>query len=222
MLPSSPSFSDAVTNLAVTNDKPVVLYSQNGFVAAARAWWMFRLFGKSDVYILNGGLHSWKQASFLTETGPLQEVAVPTKKFIAKEQPELVRNMSDMLKQIESGEGLIIDARSQARFNATVPEPRAGLMGGHMPGAFCLPSSACATDGRLKTIEELQHVFSEHGLTPNVLKRTPISLTCGSGITAAIVCLALYELGIQSAVYDGSWSEYGSYHDNPVHPIRSQ
>lgn len=224
MLPRPEEFGAAVTRLGVTNDVPVVVYAKKGFVGAARAWWMFRLFGKDDVFLLNGGLEAWKNEGRDVAGGPLKEDAeLPAARpFTVVENPQLVKSMQDMLSQIEKKEGAIIDARSKGRFHGTAPEPRAGLLSGHMPGSFSLPSDQLTDqltdgDGKLKPVTEIQAVLAANGIDNDTLASTPISLTCGSGVTAAIDCVALYELGVDAAVYDGSWSEYGRHHENPVH-----
>lgn len=219
MLPRSEEFAAATTSLGVTNAIPVVIYSKRGFVGAARAWWMFRLFGKEDVFLLNGGLETWKQEGREVETGPVTASTEESggRPFVVKENPHLVKSMQDILAQIKQKDGIIVDARSKGRFDGTAPEPRAGLLSGHMPGSFCQPSDQLTdAEGKLKPVTELRAVLAANGINNDALAETPISLTCGSGVTAAIDCVALYELGIEAAVYDGSWSEYGSHHENPV------
>lgn len=216
MLPSAEEFQRAVSALGVASSKPVVVYAKRGFVAAARAWWMFRVFGKDDVFVLDGGLEAWKNEGWPVESGDVRDQPV-AHDFVATKNDALVMTMKHMLAQMERQEGIIIDARAQGRFDGVSPEPRPGLLKGHMPGAFCVPSGhLVATDGKLRPVDQLKEKFQDGGIDDGMLATKPVSLTCGSGVTAAITCLALHELGIDAAVYDGSWSEYGSHHDNPV------
>lgn len=219
MLPNADEFAIAAGELGVSNDVPVVVYAKQGFKGAARAWWMFRVFGKENVYLLDGGLEAWKKEGKSVESGPV--VNAEGADFVPNVNNALVRNMHDILAQLGSGEGAIIDARSQGRFDGSAPEPKAGLSSGHMPGAFCVPSDLLVgQDGKIKSLDELTEIFQQSGVDKQTLEKGPISLTCGSGVTAAIDCLALYELGVESAVYDGSWSEYASYANNPIEASR--
>lgn len=217
MLPAPEDFAAKVSELGVTNDKPVVVYAQSGFVGAARAWWMFRLHGKRDSYLLDGGLKEWENQGLPVDTSPppAKVTAASGGTFIPQMDKDLVRNMQDMLRQIEGRKGVIIDARSKGRFDGTSPEPRPGLLSGHMPSAFNLPSSVLVESGRMKSRADLQEAFQKAGVDIDAITG-PVSLTCGSGVTAAVLCVALHELGITSAVYDGSWSEYGATKTNPV------
>ncbi|KAI0566915.1 3-mercaptopyruvate sulfurtransferase [Gracilaria domingensis] len=217
MLPHSTEFAAKVSELGVTNEKSVVIYAQSGFVGAARAWWMFRLHGKQDSYLLNGGLNEWESQHLPLETSPPPEhtTTESSSSFVSDVNADLVRDMQYMLRQISDRNGVIIDARSKARFDGTGPEPRPGLLRGHMPGAYNVPSSTVVSAGKMKTADELRQVFKEAGLHLDTITQ-PVSLTCGSGVTAAILCAALHELGVASAVYDGSWSEYGAINSNPV------
>ncbi|CAN8073704.1 unnamed protein product [Agarophyton chilense] len=217
MLPQPAEFAAKATELGVTNTKPVVIYAQSGFVGAARAWWMFRLHGKQESYLLDGGLKEWESQNLPLDTSSPpddMQVALETS-FVSETNADLVRDMQFMLRQIREQKGVIIDARSKGRFDGTRAEPRPGLLSGHMPGAFNVPSPTVVSSGKMKTTEELRQVFREAGLDIDGITK-PISLTCGSGVTAAILCVALHELGVDAAVYDGSWSEYGAFNDNPV------
>lgn len=221
----------AYDTLGVRSDRPVVLYSKPPFTASARAWWMLRTLGKEDVYVLNGGLDAWKAEGNKVEQStdglpnPAQtssseqddKVPIPPTKTPGV-RSKLLRTLSDMLQIIHNDSGVIIDARPEARFSGTVSEPRSGLRGGHMPGAINIPSSSVVSaDGFLKEREQLIDVFEHRGLSLDSLANKDISVSCGSGVTAAIVALALHELGIDAAVYDGSWVEYGD--SSKSHPV---
>lgn len=223
MLPQTPEdFANAVSQMGVCNSSQVVIYSSSGFVGAARAWWMFRVMGMDDanVKVLNGGFARWLHEGFPIATGPPKDEQIPAANFVAKPDLRLVRTMPQMLEQISTQKGVILDARPSGRFFGTSPEPRACLMSGHMPGSISLPSNSCvdAESGNLKTVPELEAVLKDAtGMRrEDLMKENNISLSCGSGVTAAIVALALHEMDIDAAVYDGSWSEYGSHHSNPV------
>lgn len=226
MLPSPNVLANAASNLGVRSDRPTVIYSVPPFTASARAWWMLRTLGKQDVYVLDGGLDAWKAAGFETEqSNPNDSVSdiVDRNPLIldqsAREiRADLLRSLPDILQRVENRSGVIIDARSEARFYGREPELRGGLRSGHMPNAINIPSaSVIAENGRLKSREELKEIFEKNGLPTSRLANSDISVTCGSGVTAAIVLLGLHELSIQAALYDGSWTEYGdSCLTNPV------
>lgn len=217
MVPKPEQFEAAVAQLAVTHDKPVVIYAQSGFLGAARAWWTFRLHGKTDVFLLDGGLQEWEKQNLPLDTSaPSSKPSLPTgKPFTARVNPNMLLTMQDMLSQIQQRNGIIIDSRSKGRFDGTAPEPRPGLSSGHMPTAFSVPGSAVMDSGKLKSLPELRKAFQMAGIDLEAIPQ-PISLTCGSGVSASILCLALHELGLHAAIYDGSWSEYGAHKNNPV------
>ena len=213
MLPTAEKFKKSALALGIFKDAPVVVYSRNPFVASARVWWTLRAFGKSDVYVLDGGYNAWVQEGRKVEKGDVETSQQGDFEPVLDET--WIKDMDQMLSIVKSG-GVILDARSSGRFNATAPEPRPGLRGGHMPGAKSLPATAVVGDhGKLHTGEDLKKVLKEHGITENDIA-SDIALTCGSGVTASVLCLALNELGVKSSVYDGSWSEYGAHGDNPV------
>lgn len=173
---------------------------------------MLRTFGVENVRILEGGLAGWKQ-----ENRPLQpgDIALPEGEFEVKFNTAAVKRVTDVLLASHEGTAQIVDARSAARFDALVDEPRPGLRRGHMPGAHNMPWTDLVDNGRLKDPKTLQQLFTAIGVSA----QRPVIASCGSGITAAVVVLALTVLGYPDiTLYDGSWSEWGGRADLPVAP----
>ena len=211
MLPDPATFAAAVGALGIGSEDRVVVYDVRGVVSAARVWWTFRVFGHDAVAVLDGGLRKWR-----AEGRPL-EAGTPTPRprtFQARFRPELVRDLPAMRANLATRATQVVDARSAGRFTGTEPEPRAGLRGGHIPGSLSLPYEGLyRDDGTLKPPDELRHSFAAAGVD---LSR-PLVTTCGSGVTASVLALALYRLGRPDvAVYDGSWSEWGARADTPI------
>ncbi len=212
MLPDPDSFAAAMTDMGIGNDCTVVCYDSHGLMSAARPWWMFRTFGHDKVFVLDGGLKKWLAEGRPTEAGA---VAPRQGRFHARFRPELVSDRDAVLTALDTPAVQIVDARSAGRFAATEPEPRAGLASGHMPGARSLPSGSLVDPdrGTILSKEALTQRFTAAGVD---LKR-PIITTCGSGVTACLLALGLYELGrADVSVYDGSWAEWGSYPGLPI------
>jgi thiosulfate/3-mercaptopyruvate sulfurtransferase len=211
MLPSPQAFAAAMGALGVSADDAIVVYDQYGLFSAARAWWSLRAMGASDVRVLDGGLPKWR-----TESRPLESGgrAIAPAFFHARPLPELVRDLAEMRVLVESGAEQIADVRPAARFRGEAPEPRHGLRGGHMPGAVNLPYATLLNpDGTMKSADALAALFAQNGLNPE----RPTVTTCGSGVSAPILALALARLGHDEvAVYDGSWTEWGGQEDTPV------
>ena len=212
MMPDAETFAASVGALGIGNGSSVVVYDTHGLFSAGRAWWMFRAFGHDDVAILDGGFPKWLREDRATEPGAPQP---PPARFDARLAPGVVRDFDQVLANIESRDAQVIAARGSPRFTASVPEPRAGLRGGHIPGSVNLPYGDLlkAEDGTLLAATDLAKAFSQAGAD---LAR-PVITTCGSGVTAAALVFALHLLvKDDAAIYDGSWSEWGGREDAPV------
>lgn len=209
-LPSAEIFARAAGALGIAETDTIVVYDGLGLFSAPRVWWMLRTFGAKDVRLLDGGLPAWKTAGLPTEAGPARPAS---KTFNATFDANAVATLSDMRGHVAAGNAAILDARPAERFAGLVPEPRAGVRSGHMPGATSLPFGQLAENGRLRSPEELRQIFETAGIDLD----GPIVTSCGSGVTAAAISLALASVGKTDAkLYDGSWTEWGSLSDTPV------
>lgn len=215
MLPTAEAFSRSMSALGVSDNATLVIYEQEGVFSAPRAWWTLRTFGAQNVYILDGGLRAWIDAGFKTEP-TLPAESSPVRRtpatFHAKLNPEAVKDLTQLKAELERHQQ-ILDARSAARFNGTAPEPRPGLSSGHMPGSTSVPFTELVEDGRLKSADKLQQIFA----AKNIDLQQPITTTCGSGVTAAVIALSLEVAGAQNvSLYDGSWAEYAQHPDSII------
>jgi len=205
MLPSTVKFASRVKRMGIGDGVRVIAYDSVGLYSAARAWWMFRAMGHNDVAVLNGGLKKWK-----AEGRPVVDGEPPhrsSRHFSPRFHAELVRDAGEVQALIGNSVTQIVDARSAARFEGREADPRPGLRAGHIPSSRSVPyASLLNADGTLKSEPELRAVFA----AASVDIGRPVVASCGSGVTAGIVALALAILGRpDAAVYDGSWVEWG-------------
>ncbi|MBG2712271.1 3-mercaptopyruvate sulfurtransferase [Proteus mirabilis] len=206
MLPSDALFSETLTQLGISNTTTVIIYDQGNLFSAPRGWWTFTTLGCRNVRILAGGLQAWIDAGFEIQQGEV--IATPaTSPFLVERQTQRYANKQQLLDNLNTKQKQMIDARSADRFYGRAPEPRPGLRSGHIPSSKNVPWNELVTDGQLKDNAELKQIFEQAGVDLS----QPIIVTCGSGMTAAILFLALTVLGCQSiALYDGSWAQWGA------------
>ncbi len=210
MVPTAEAFSRSVEGLGISNESKIVVYDAQGLFSAARVWWLFRTFGHQDVAVLDGGLPAWLSAG-LAVTDEVSEIQPGS--YHAELNANLVVNLPGMQQRVQDQNAVILDARPATRFTGEAPEPRPELESGHMPGAVSLPATDLLDQGQLKQVAELQFLFESLAIT----EASPVVTSCGSGVTAAIITLALEHCGLgMHQLYDGSWTEWASVADNPI------
>jgi thiosulfate/3-mercaptopyruvate sulfurtransferase len=212
MYPDAGQFARDVEALGISSGDTVVAYDAGSWMAAPRAWWMFLSFGHADIRVLDGGLNKWIAEGRPTEAGP---AAPHPGRFDAVLDPTFVRSQAQLVANLDTGAEQVVDARAADRFEGRAAEPRPGLRGGHIPGSRNLPFGELIdpASGTMKPLGALRQAFAQAGVD---LDR-PVVTTCGSGVSAAVLTLGLYRLGVRgSALYDGSWSEWGLPDGPPV------
>jgi len=206
MLPTPDVFSRSLSALGIGDEMDIIVYEQEGVFSGPRARWMLKTVGAKNVYLLDGGLRAWIEAGLPTDSGNVHRAPAS---FHATLDQDAVKDFSQM-QQMIAARGQILDARSAGRFAGILPEPRPGISCGHMPGATSIPFTELVEEGRLKAAEELRQIFATKGVD----MKQPITTTCGSGVTAAVIALGLEVAGAKRvSLYDGSWAEYGAHPD---------
>lgn len=204
MLPHPDTFSEVAGILGISDDKTLIVYDGLGLFSAPRVWWTLKIMGAYDVRILEGGFDKWRKEGLPVERGKpqKQQQAIFKSRFTSKK----VASIQTVEQAMSSENTTIIDARPAARFNGEVAEPREGLRSGHIPNSKSLPASEFVKNGKLLDKEELQAIFKTVGID----EKTKVITTCGSGVTAAILSLALNEIGNENyQLFDGSWAQWG-------------
>ncbi len=211
MVPPVEKFMSRMRKMGVGDGHQIVVYDGMGIMSCARVWWLFKLMGHADVAVLDGGFPKWQAEGRAIEDLP---PVIRERHMVVRRQSHLVRDVTQVSQASKRGTIQIVDARAAERFRGEAPEPRPGLRSGHIPGSRNVPFNTLLNDGQtLKEPEELRAIFEAAGVDLS----QPVITSCGSGVTAAVLCLALERLGKQDwSLYDGSWSEWGQFPTLPI------
>jgi len=210
-IPGPADFARAAGELGLSESDTIIVYDGPGMFSAPRVWWLLRIFGAGNTYVLDGGFDSWKAQGLPTRTSAPDAPAVS--EFRTNLNSLAVTDFNSLRSIVEGKTSQIADARGPGRFTGVEPEPRAGLRSGHMPGARNVPFPTLLDGGKLKPVSQLRLALEASGLD----LEKPVVTTCGSGVTAAVITLALQSIGHHNnTLYDGSWSEWGSHEDTPI------
>ncbi len=210
-VPTVEKFMSRTRAMGVGDGHRIVVYDGMGIFSAARVWWMFRLMGQMDIAVLDGGLPKWRaEGRKVTSAAP----TIRDRHMVVSKQLSMIRDVTQVARAAKLGDHTIIDARPAVRFRGEAPEPREGLRAGHIPGSRNVPfATLLNADGTMKDADGLRAVFAGAGVDLD----KPAIATCGSGVTAGMIALALERIGKHdTSVYDGSWAEWGMYPDLPI------